>query len=63
MTPTRMFEPPRIGMTADEARGSSWGEPEQVHTTLTAGGTTEQWVYPDGRFLYFTDGRLTAAQF
>jgi hypothetical protein len=50
-----------IGMTKDQAL-ASWGEPERVNRTLTRGGVSEQWVYGPSTYLYFSNGRLTAAQ-
>lgn len=34
-------------MTAKQAR-LSWGDPEDVNVTVTAGGRHEQWVYGVG---------------
>lgn len=39
----------------------SWGEPEDINETTTAGNKSEQWVYPDN-YLYFDNGKLTAIQ-
>jgi len=36
----------------------SWGEPDDVQKTSLASGSTEKWTYPDGRYLYFKNGRL-----
>jgi len=36
----------------------SWGEPDDVQKTSLASGNTEKWIYPDGRYLYFKNGRL-----
>ena len=36
----------------------SWGEPINKKTTEISGGTTERWNYPNGRYLYFKNGRL-----
>lgn len=48
------------------ANESKWcGSTDAVNTTRTAYGKTEQWVYRDGarmKFLYFTNGILTAIQ-
>ena len=52
----------RIGMSAYDARNSRWGEPSRVNKTTTALGVTEQWVYGINRYLYFTNGTLTAIQ-
>ena len=52
----------RIGMTPKQVQEeTNWGYTSEVHTTTTAAGTTEQWVYKSG-YLYFTNGRLTAIQ-
>jgi len=58
---------PYVGMTEEETKDSDykrfdWGRPRRVNTTSTAAGKTEQWVYGDGRYLYFTNGILTAVQ-
>jgi len=52
---------PRIGMTAEEARNSTWGKPKKINKTTTEYGTSEQWVY-GSRYLYFEDGVLSAIQ-
>jgi hypothetical protein len=53
----------RIGMTAKQVReATSWGGPESINRTVTAGHVHEQWVYATGSYLYFDDGRLTAVQ-
>jgi hypothetical protein len=52
----------RIGMTKKQVLASNWGEPEDINTTSTRNGTFEQWVYEDGNYLYFTNGRLTGIQ-
>ncbi len=53
----------RIGMTAKQVRDTtSWGTPESVNTTITAGHKREQWVYDGNQYLYFDNGRLTAIQ-
>ena len=36
----------------------SWGEPTDVQKTTVSSGTTEKWLYPDNRYLYFKNGRL-----
>jgi hypothetical protein len=51
-----------IGMSAEDARESTWGEPHEINRTTTASGVHEQWVYGSKRFLYFTNGKLTAIQ-
>jgi hypothetical protein len=46
---------------------SKLGEPERrnITTTFDAKGSahvTEQWIYPNGVYVYFSDGRITAVQ-
>lgn len=51
-----------IGMTKQQVLDSMWGEPQKINRTATAYGVSEQWVYPNGNYLYFENGRLTAIQ-
>lgn len=51
---------PKIGMTAAEVRASNWGEPEKINKTTYAWGVTEQWCYPNNKYIYFDDGIVTA---
>lgn len=53
---------PSIGMTADEVRNSSWGEPKKINKTTYEWGTSEQWVYSLDRYVYLENGRVTAIQ-
>lgn len=53
---------PRIGLTAQQVVDEWWGPPASINRTVTARGTSEQWVYQDRAYLYFTDGILTAVQ-
>lgn len=50
-----------IGMTAEQAR-MSWGDPKDINRTKTAAGSSEQWVYSSGSYLYFKNGKLTTIQ-
>ena len=52
----------RLGMTDLVVRACGWGEPESVNRTITSWSVSEQWVYGDGRYLYFRNGRLDAIQ-
>lgn len=53
----------RIGMSREEVRNeTSWGEPRLVNRTTTKYGVNEQWVYGNGNYLYFENGKLTAIQ-
>ena len=51
-----------IGMSKEDVLASSWGRPESVNSTTTSHGTSEQWVYGGGNYLYFENGVLTAIQ-
>lgn len=50
-----------VGMTPEMVI-ESWGRPEDVNRTITAAGTSEQWVYGLGSYVYFDNGVLTAIQ-
>jgi hypothetical protein len=66
--------PARIGMTAEQLKGTIWCEPSHVNRTITEGHVNEQWIYdsndvgpiegfsPPRGYLYLTDGVLTAIQ-
>lgn len=54
---------PAIGMTADEVRNSTWGSPDDINKSVTAYGTTEQWVYGNGKYIYFEDGIVTSISY
>lgn len=58
----KLLPNPTIGMTMREVENSSWNFPNKVNKTTTMNGTTEQWVYNDQGYLYFTNGILTAIQ-
>lgn len=52
-----------IGMTQQNVLDSNWGKPTKINRTVTAAGTTEQWVYGGGNYLYFgPDGTLRTVQ-
>ncbi len=53
-------EPPRIGMSAEEVRQSTWGEPDDINKTTYSWGTKEQWCYADYKYIYFKNGIVTA---
>lgn len=59
----RMKPGAKIGMIERQViEETSWGKPIRVNRTTTAKGQFEQWVYEGNRYLYFTDGKLTAIQ-
>ena len=55
----------KVGINKDEAE-LSWGELRDINRTVTAFGTSEQWVYGDslshGKYLYFDNGILSSWQ-
>ncbi|WP_146548753.1 hypothetical protein [Rummeliibacillus suwonensis] len=53
---------PAIGMTNEEVLESTWGKPQEINKTTSSYGVSEQWVYPDYKYLYFEDGILTTIQ-
>ena len=39
-----------------------WGKPERVYRTAKRNGETlDQWIYPDGRYVYVTNGKVVSA--
>lgn len=53
---------PIVGMTADEVRNSTWGNPSHINKTITVNGTSEQWVYGGNRYIYLDNGVVTSIQ-
>jgi len=53
---------PAVGMTKDAVLEGAWGSPEKKNITETAAGISEQWVYGNGRYIYFENGIVTAIQ-
>lgn len=53
---------PYIGMPRSELENSKWGNPKDINKTITAYGTSEQWVYGNGNYVYLDDGIVTAIQ-
>lgn len=51
----------QIGMSKDECI-LSWGHPKSINTTTNSYGVNEQWVYGEGSYLYFKDGKLSSVQ-
>lgn len=53
----------RVGMTKTQVTDrTNWGKPETVNKTVTATGTTEQWVYGGGNYVYFKGDKVSAIQ-
>lgn len=64
-TPIIEKKAPAIGMTADEVRHSTWGDPSSINKTTTKYSVSEQWVYKSpskNRYIYIEDGLVTAIQ-
>lgn len=57
---------PRIGMTAEEVRNSTWGSADKINRDTYAWGTEEQWCYTNGvgkqGYIYFENGIVVAIQ-
>lgn len=51
---------PIIGMTREEVENSTWGKPNDINKTTYEWGITEQWCYPNFKYIYFTDGIVSA---
>jgi hypothetical protein len=53
---------PRIGMSEDEVLISCWGKPRNRRRIGVEGLMRDQWIYGDGRYLYFDNGHLVAIE-
>ncbi len=53
---------PQIGMTAEEVRLSSWGEPYKINKSTYSWGTSEQWCYSGYKYIYLDNGIVTSIQ-
>lgn len=53
---------PEIGMSEIDVKMSSWGQPNEINRTETEYGINEQWIYGDGKYIYFEDGIVTSIQ-
>ena len=52
--------PPQIGMTKETVEMTAWGKPTRIHKTTYEWGVTEQWCYPQNRYVYFRNGVVVA---
>ena len=50
-----------IGMT-EQMLLESWGKPEDINSTVTRYGTSKQFVYGLGRYVYVENGKVDAWQ-
>jgi uncharacterized protein YdcH (DUF465 family) len=55
------FKTVRLGMTKQECL-ELVGNPREINRTKNAFGSLAQWVYHDGRYLYFDNSVLTSIQ-
>jgi len=46
------------GSISFEMARDSWGEPDDIQRSEVSSGSTEKWMYPDGKYLFFKNGRL-----
>lgn len=53
---------PSVGMDKTEVENSAWGKPDKVNKTETKYGTHEQWVYGNGKYVYFENGEVVSIQ-
>ncbi len=58
----KKYYAPKIGMTAEEVKKSTWGEPKKINKTTTAYGVSEQWVYYGDKYIYLENGVVTSIQ-
>jgi hypothetical protein len=54
----RIDRGPTIGMTVGDVLKTKWGKPESINRTQSSAGTSEQWVYGNGNYLYFRNDVL-----
>jgi hypothetical protein len=60
---TSKLPSPHLGMTAKKVEeGTNWGKPVRINRSGNSSGIREQWVYGNGQYLYFKNGKLTGWQ-
>jgi hypothetical protein len=55
-------ETPQIGMSEEQVLASCWGKPKSRRKVGVEGLMRDQWIYGEGRYLYFDNGRLFAIE-
>ena len=60
--PTSCAQNPQIGMSEEEVLASCWGKPKSRRRIGVEGLMRDQWIYGDGRYLYFDNGHLFAIE-
>ena len=51
---------PAIGMTADEVKSSTWGEPTNISKTTTENNVSEMWSYDSKKYIFFDNGIVSS---
>ncbi len=51
---------PKIGMSANEVKATSWGSPDKINRTENSSGIHEQWVYKKHGYVYLDNGVVTS---
>lgn len=51
-----------IGESTARTIKCGWGKPRTINRTLNGNLEREQWVFGNGNYLYFINGRLTSIQ-
>jgi hypothetical protein len=60
--PMSCTQTPQIGMSEAAVLASCWGKPKSRRRIGVEGLMRDQWIYGDGRYLYFDNGRLFAIE-
>ena len=47
-------------MTKGEVLNSDWGMPTEINKTTYEWGVSEQWVYPDNKYIYIEEDVVIA---
>lgn len=53
---------PQIGMNGEQVKKSTWGEPKKINKSTYSWGTSEQWCYPNYKYIYLDNDVVTAIQ-
>jgi hypothetical protein len=53
---------PRVGMSEKEALSTCWGRPKYRQRVGVEGLMRDEWVYGEGRYLFFDNGKILAIQ-
>jgi hypothetical protein len=53
---------PRVGMSEQQALATCWGRPKYRQRVGVPGLMRDEWIYGEGRYLFFDDGKILAIQ-